>query len=111
MGIGHNMNYTEIKTALLNDGYKDTPELDKTIRRLLFLDGEVKEMLHAWISYGIFPSFIYQGIDSNTLHISLGMKAPAIILAFYMLQIQPKSKELYLRLLKRNIEYKLQINR
>lgn len=100
------MDTDKIRNALYMDGYPHTPELEKTIIRLSLLEGEAKDMLLAWVNYGIEPKFEnVEGINSNDLSQKVEMKSVAIILAFDMLVKYPEMSSFYKRLLTKRIQY------
>lgn len=103
------MDNDSLKSILIKEGYPNNSELDKTINRLLNLEGESKDMLIAWLSYHIQPDFEpINGISSALLRVRVGMKAPAIILAFDMLVRFPDSVVVFNKLINRNVIYKSQ---
>ena len=92
------MTKDDIKIRLISIGYPQTPGLDQTVDRLIGFTGEPKEMLEAWMERVVVPEFdsIY-GISSSFLREKLGMKDPAIIIAFAMLLDNPKENADYLK--------------
>ena len=103
------MDTNKIRNALYMDGYPHTPELEKTIKRLSLLEGEAKDMLLAWVNYGIEPKFgNVEGINSNDLSQKVEMKSAAIILAFDMLVKYPETSSFYKRLLTKRMQYQPQ---
>lgn len=107
--MGIIMDTDKIRDALYKDGYPHTPELEKTIDRLSLLEGEAKDMLLAWLNYGIEPKFEnVGGINSNDLSQKVEMKSAAIILAFDMLIKYPETSSFYNELLTKRIQYQPQ---
>lgn len=103
------MDKVSLKSILLENGYPVNSELDDTVHRLLNLDGESKDMLIAWLKYHIQPKFEYiNGITSTQLQERVGMKAPALILAFDMLTRFPESADIFSKLINKNVIYKPQ---
>lgn len=94
----HNMEETILKQRLLAIGYADDESLDHTVSRLLNLDGKAKEMLQKWLKDGSAPSFeAIGGVSSKFLREQLSMKDPAIIIAYYMLLLEPEENSRYFR--------------
>ena len=103
------MDTNKIREALVNDTYPQTLELEMTVKRLSQLKGEAKDMLFAWINYGIEPIFSnFEGINSDDLREKVGMKTAAIILAFDMLTKHPETASFYERLIHKHLQYKPQ---
>ena len=91
------INKQELKSRLLEDGYVEENGLNATISHLLNLSEEPTRMLYDWIKTKKTPEFseIY-GISSDLLRQSVGMKEPAIIIAFDMLLTNPKRNSILL---------------
>lgn len=87
-----------VRLRLREAGYPDTPGLDKTVNRLVSLEGEAKAMLNKWLRNDEKVSFSeIEGIDSAFLRNNLEMKEPAIIIAYAMLKSDPISNSEYLK--------------
>lgn len=89
---------TLIRLRLRETGYPETPGLTDTVNRLATLDGEPKKMLDSWLRNNeevIFSPI--KGIDAAFLREKLGMKEPAIIISFAMLQNSPTSNSEYFK--------------
>lgn len=100
----HDMNFSIVKSSLLNAGYLDNSVTDSTVNRLLTLSGKSHEMLYDWIYNGVSPSFKpICGIDSEFLVNKLSMKAPALIIAYSMLEEKPEENAIYFKKLADNI--------
>lgn len=102
------MDIKELKNLLVEKaGYPDNGVTEQTARRLLSFGGKASEMLKAWIENGAEPHFgAVEGIDSEFLRKKLGMKAPALIIAYAMLEVDPEENAAYLKNLAENrIEY------
>lgn len=98
------MTREEIKNALLECGYPQTNGLERTLDRLLSLNGEPFDMLRGWVKFKILPNFDFSSqVNSQLLYDELCFKAPAIILAYDMLIKDPESEKLYIRLLTKNM--------
>lgn len=94
----HNMEDTILKQKLLAIGYTDDENLDQTVRRLLSMDGKAKEMLQNWMENGSSPSFeAIGGVSSDFLRERLAMKDPAVIIAYYMLLLDPEDNSRYFK--------------
>lgn len=107
--MGISMDTNKIREALIKEAYPKTPEFEKTVDRLSHLEGEAKDMLLAWINYGIEPIFSnFEGINSDDLREKVGMKTAAIILAFDMLTKHPETTSFYERLIHKHLQYKPQ---
>lgn len=100
----HDMNFSTVKSNLIKAGYSDNSVTDSTVNRLLALSGKSHEMLYDWIYRGVSPSFEpICGIDSDFLVNKLSMKAPALIMAYSMLEDEPEDNAIYFKKLANNI--------
>lgn len=107
--MGIIMDINKIREALVKEAYPQTAEFEKTIDRLTLLGGEAKDLLLAWINYGIEPTFSnFEGINSKDLRERVGMKSAAIILAFDMLKKHPETASFYNKLINKRIRYQPQ---
>lgn len=88
----------ELKSRLLQEGYVEANGIESTIDRLLSLEGHANEMLNAWVLEGKVPEFeAIEGIDSRVLREKLGMKEPAVIISYWMLEKDPKLNGIQLK--------------
>lgn len=99
-----NMNVDQIKSRLIEEGYADNAVTEGTAKRLHSLNGESAKMLEQWVSNNIVPEFApIEGIGSDFLVSKLKMKAPALIIAYAMLEEEPKENSRYFKHLSENI--------
>ena len=89
---------TLISLRLREAGYPDTPGFSNMVNRLVSLEGEAKTMLDKWLrdDEKVFFSEI-DGVDSDYLRDSLGMKEPAIIISYAMLKLDPIANSEYFK--------------
>lgn len=100
----HDMDFEYIRKRLLDEGYADNAVTDETVRRLQALTGKPAELLREWLSKGTVPSFApIHGVDSKFLQDRLKMKAPALAIAYAMLEAQPEENAEYFQKLADNI--------
>lgn len=85
------INEQELKSRLLEDGYVEENGLNATISHLLNLGEEPTRMLYDWITTEKKPEFSeIHGISSEILRHNVGLKEPAIIIAYDMLLTNPR---------------------
>lgn len=97
------INRTQLKERLIKEGYVKTNGLEHTIDNLLSLKEEAATMLNSWFFNNSIPEFEpIEDIDSKILRQQLKMKDPAIILAYGMLLLDPKTNSLHLKSLLRS---------
>lgn len=98
------MDITQLKNRLLKEGYADNIVTEATAKRLMSLKGNAAKMLREWFEYGHIPSFeCIDGVDSKFLCEKLHMKAPAVIIAYAMLEDSPVENAKYFKHLSNNI--------
>ena len=98
------MNSEIVKSHLLEAGYQDNRVTDNTVNRLLSLSGLAHKMLYDWIYKSVSPSFNpIHGVGSDFLVERLHMKAPALIIAYSMLEENPEENAVYFKKLADNI--------
>ena len=93
-----------IKERLIQIGYLDNVITDETVKRLSFLTGKPLELFQDWLSNDIMPYFEpINGVGSDFLIQKLNMKAPALAIAYAMLELEPKENANYFKHLSENI--------
>ncbi len=107
------MEFNELKQRLLSEGYADNKVTDETVKRLLSFEGKPARMLAEWVHEGQSPVFgDINGVDSDFLKEKLGMKDPALIISYAMLEKDPVENASYLKNLAQNrVDFHPQINR
>lgn len=87
-----------IRMRLVEEGYSLSEATNQTIARLSSLKGKSLELLKDWLSNNLPVEFDpINGIDSTYLRNNLGMKEPAIIIAYEMLLREPEENSNYFK--------------
>lgn len=98
------MDEKTLRDRLIEDGYADNNTTDETAKRLLSFKGRAAQMLNEWFSNGTMPHFEpIDGVGSDFLLSKLKMKAPALIIAYAMLEAEPAENSNYFKHLSENI--------
>lgn len=98
------MNFEEVKTKLISEGYENNPVTVNTVNRLLSLTGRPYDMFQEWMTKGVIPSFEpIHGVGSEFLINKLSMKAPALVIAYAMLEENPEENAEYFKKLADNL--------
>lgn len=87
-----------IRMRLVEEGYKLSEAINQTISRLSNLKGKSLELLKDWLSNDAPVNFDpINDIDGEYLRNNLGMKEPAIIIAYEMLVREPEKNSKYFK--------------
>ena len=98
------MDINQIKERLVKIGYADNANTDETAKRLNSLTGKPLELFQNWLFNDIMPCFEpINGIGSDFLIQRLNMKAPALGIAYAMLELEPEENAKYFKHLSENI--------
>lgn len=98
------MDEKTLKSRLIEDGYADNDTTAETAKRLLSFKGRAAQMLDEWLLNETMPHFEpIDGVGSDFLLSKLKMKAPALIIAYAMLEADPLENSNYFKHLSENI--------
>lgn len=87
-----------IRMRLVEEGYSLSEATNQTIARLSSLKGKSLELLKDWLSNNLPVEFdSINGINGTYLRNNLGLKEPAIIIAYEMLIREPEENSKYFK--------------